>query len=75
MLNNIYVLDSGSLKSLPIHYGICGKFLKRILMLLCCSKNNKINTCYSNVQKRLSYTKSYKIFYMCYRHCLEMDGN
>ena len=63
--NGMFTINGSSAvahKSFPMHYGIViapqgGKFLKRILTHLYCTKYNEINACDSYVQKQVSHVK------------------
>ena len=51
------ILSTGSHKSFPIHYVLWGKFLKRMLTYLYCTKCNEIDMCHLDVKKPVSYKK------------------
>ena len=62
-------------KSFPIQYGLWGKFLKRILTYLYCSKHNEIKICHSDVQKCVSFIGSHERFLIHYALCFETSEN
>ena len=74
-LNSIKISYTGSYISFPIHYGLWGGFLKRIVTNLPPTKFNEINIFHSDVQKHTSYTGSHKRFVIYYGLCLETAGN
>ena len=51
------IITTGSHKSFPIHCIPRGKYLKRFLTYVCCTKYNKVNIRHFDVQNHTSYTK------------------
>ena len=55
-------MDRGTYKFSDTLRQIDGKFLKRFLAYIFCTKNNEINIYLSDVQKHVSNEKSYKTY-------------
>ena len=49
-------------KNFPMHYGVWGGFLRRIIINLSPIKQNEINIFHSDVLNHVSYVGSYKRF-------------
>ena len=77
-LINVNILNTGSLKSFLIHYGLLGggggEFLKHIVTCLFSLNIIKL-AFFSDLQKNVSYTESHKKFLMYYGLYLKTAKN